>query len=207
VRGGARRNGKKSDLVAVSKVVAAVVGSDGRLVRPLGAPHRLPRRCQCSPFVGAAATFLGETRARGTTGEGGSEGGAVRGGQPVGGGEGSERTLSCSVEPGTPHSARVCDPFIPDPGHGTGRDGREGTETEELASSFVKDKFASDVVQHFFDDHGGTRTTTVSVGDSTCAALTHCHWEVCFACWVKRPAPADGRPLFSDPGLSQPFFF
>jgi hypothetical protein len=90
----------------------------------------------------------------------------------------------------------------------TGRDGtgREGTETEELASSFVKDKFASDVVRHFFDDNGGTRTTTVSVGDSTCAALTHCHWEVCFACWVKRPAPADGRPLFSDPRLSQPFF-
>jgi hypothetical protein len=73
-------NGKKSDhIIAVSKVVAAVVGTDGRLVRPLGAPHRLTRRCQCSPFLGAAATFLGGEVRRG---------GAVRGGQPAVAGEG-----------------------------------------------------------------------------------------------------------------------
>jgi hypothetical protein len=125
------------------------------------------------------------------------------------GGEGrqsSERTLSCSVESGTPHSDRVCDPFIPDPGHGTGRDGtgREGTETEELASSFVKDKFASDVVRHFFDDHGGTRTTTVSVGDSTCAALTHCH----LLCLLGQTAGASGWPslVFRSAPLSAIFF-
>jgi hypothetical protein len=75
-------NGKKSDHnIAVSKVVAAVVGTDGRLVRPLGAPHRLTRRCQCSPFLGAAATFLGGEVRRG---------GAVRGGQPAVAGEGRQ---------------------------------------------------------------------------------------------------------------------